>query len=309
MSTVAVRSRAPWWALAVLVLAGTTAPASAQCTNTTQFPSGTIAINTSGTVVTISTCSFAGEYSVVSGAVNGQTLRFASSIATDFITIHSGSSNGPVVASGLTPLVFANTFTGTLYAHWNSSAACGSQSTCRTTTVQCTSCAPVAPPNDACASATVIGSPSTTPGTTVSATSDAAPTCVTTLNTAPGVWYSFTPCASGSFTASLCGASWDTKIGVFTGGCGGLACVTGNDDFCSTQSQATFAGTAGTTYLILVTGYQTNSGAFTLNMTGSDLCNSCSLGCPGTQTVGTATDSCVATVNYPAPTAAGNCGT
>ncbi len=143
----------------------------------------------------------------------------------------------------------------------------------------------------------------------MSATSDTVPTCVTTLNTAPGVWYSFTPCASGSFTASLCGAGYDTKIGVFTGGCGGLTCVTGNDDFCGLQSQATFSGTAGTTYLILVTGFSTNSGAFTLNMTGNDLCNSCSLTCPANQTVGTATDTCVATVDYPAPTAAGNCGT
>ncbi len=307
MSTAAVRSRAPWWALAALVLAATSAPASAQCTFGSAFGSATI--NLTGTVVQISTCSFAGEYSTISGAVAGQTLQFASSVATDFITIHSGTPAGPVVAFGTTPLSFANTFTGTLYAHWAANAACGTQNSCRTTTVQCTSCTPPpAPANDACASATVIGSPSATPGTTVSATSDTVPTCTTTLNTAPGVWYSFTPCASGSFTASLCGAGYDTKIGVFTGGCGGLTCVIGNDDFCGLQSQATFSGTAGTTYLILVTGFSTNSGAFTLNMTGDDLCNACSLTCPANQIAGTAPGTCAATVAYPAPTAAGNCG-
>ena len=130
--------------------------AKSQCTNTSSF--GTATINTSGTVVTISTCSFAGEYSTINGAVNGQTLRFTSSIATDFITIHSGTSNGPVVASGTTPLVFANTFTGTLYAHWNT-PGCGSQSSCRTTTVQCTSCSSGGP----CTNTTAFGTATISP--------------------------------------------------------------------------------------------------------------------------------------------------
>ena len=110
----------------------------AQCNNTSSYGSATI--NTAGTIVTISSCSFAGEYSTISGAVSGQTLKFTSSITTDYITIRSGSAGGPVVAFGPTPLSFANTFTGTLYAHWNSDIACASQSACRTTTVQCTSC-------------------------------------------------------------------------------------------------------------------------------------------------------------------------
>lgn len=76
----------------------------AQCTNTSSFGSATI--NASGISTTISTCSFAGEYSTISGAVSGQTLSFTSSVATDLITIHSGTSNGPVVAFGTTPLVF-----------------------------------------------------------------------------------------------------------------------------------------------------------------------------------------------------------
>lgn len=91
--------------------------------------------------MTISTCSYAGEYSTISGAVSGQSLRFTSSAAGDNITIRSGSPTGPVVGFGTTPLTVANNFTGTLYAHWNL-AGCGTQSTCRTTTVQCLSCLP-----------------------------------------------------------------------------------------------------------------------------------------------------------------------
>ncbi|MBN8700136.1 MAG: T9SS type A sorting domain-containing protein [Chitinophagales bacterium] len=111
--------------------------APAGCTNT--IANGTATINTSGTVVTISACNFAGDYSTINGAVNGQTLRFTSSVAGDFITVRSGTPGGPLLASGTTPLVFANTYTGTIYAHWNT-AGCGTQNTCRTTTVQCTNC-------------------------------------------------------------------------------------------------------------------------------------------------------------------------
>ncbi len=113
----------------------------AGCTNTNS--AGTATIDPGGALVNISNCSFAGDYSTINGAVNGQTLRFTSSVATDFITIRSGTPGGPVLASGTTPLTFANTFTGTIYAHWNT-PGCGSQNTCRVTTVQCTSCG--APP-------------------------------------------------------------------------------------------------------------------------------------------------------------------
>lgn len=178
------------------------------CTNTSQFPSNATAINTSGALVTISTCSFAGEYSPVSGAVAGQTLQFTSSIPTDVITIHSGSASGPVIAVGTTPLTFTNTFTGILYAHWNT-PGCGSQSTCRTTTVQCTACvsctitcpANITVNNDPGQCGAVVtypaptisgtcGTITTTPAsgsffpigtTTVTATSTAGPSCTFTI--------------------------------------------------------------------------------------------------------------------------------
>jgi hypothetical protein len=82
---------------------------TAQCTFGSSF--GTATINTSGATVTISTCSFAGEYSTINGAVSGQTLVFTSA-AGDEITIHSGSPSGPVIAFGASPLTFANGFTG-----------------------------------------------------------------------------------------------------------------------------------------------------------------------------------------------------
>jgi Secretion system C-terminal sorting domain len=237
--------------------------AQSQCTNTFAF--GTVAIPANNSIVQISTCSFAGDYSTINGAVSGQTLNFTfNNLGTGaYITIRSGTPGGPVVASGNSPLSFVNTFTGTLYAHWNLSAACGTDGSCHVTTVQCTSCPPI---NDGCAGAVTINCAQTITGTTVGATLDAVPTCVTTLNTAPGLWYTFVGNGQ-STTLSLCGSAYDTKIGVFTGTCGALVCVTGNDDFCGLQSQVTFTATNAVTYYVLVTGFSTNAGAFTLART------------------------------------------
>ncbi|PSR12332.1 MAG: hypothetical protein DA408_16270, partial [Bacteroidetes bacterium] len=119
--------------------------------------------------------------------------------------------------------------------------------------------------NDACTGAIALACGQPVTGTTVGATADAVPTCVTGLSTAPGVWYSFA--GTGDLvTASLCGSAFDTKIGVFSGTCGALTCVTGNDDFCGLQSQVTFTSVPGTTYFVLVTGFSANAGAFTLSV-------------------------------------------
>lgn len=133
MSIASVHLRATSWVL-VLVLATTSVSVSAQCTNDTAF--GFVPIDLSGAVKTFTTCSFAGEYSTATGAVNGQLLRFTSSVPTDFITVRSGTFDGPVVAFGPTPLGIGNTHTGPLFAHWSANATCGRQAICRTTTVQ-----------------------------------------------------------------------------------------------------------------------------------------------------------------------------
>ena len=133
--------------------------------------------------------------------------------------------------------------------------------------------------NDFCSGAINIDCAQTITGTTSTATTDAVGTCTTALGTAPGVWYSFT--GDGSITTlSLCGSGYDTKIGVFSGSCAALTCIIGNDDFCGLQSQVTFNTVVGTNYLVLVTGFGSNSGTFTLAKT-------CVFPCAGTPTAGT----------------------
>jgi len=114
------------------------------CTNTSQFPTTSISAATDNSVVTISTCVFQSEYSAVSGIVSGNTYQFGMNIG-GWITIRTGSFNGTAVASGVAPLTWTSTTSGTVYVHYNTNSSCGTASVCGTNTVQCTSCP--APPS------------------------------------------------------------------------------------------------------------------------------------------------------------------
>jgi gliding motility-associated-like protein len=122
----------------------------AQCTNASSFGSAT-APSASGSSVTISTCNFQSEYSTITGIVAGNTYQATCSCG-GYITVHSGTFNGPVVGNGAAPLTFTAPTSGTYYIHYNTNAGCGTASSCCTTTITCTSCAPP-PPLPACTSA------------------------------------------------------------------------------------------------------------------------------------------------------------
>ena len=104
-----------------------------QCNNASSYGSGTAPIN--GGTTTLTTCAYAGEYSPISGVAASTNYQSTSSIGTDFITIRQGTSGGPVIASGTTPLNWTSTVAGTYYAHVNTNSSCGTQSSCRTTAV------------------------------------------------------------------------------------------------------------------------------------------------------------------------------
>lgn len=128
---------------------------------------------------------------------------------------------------------------------------------------------PTPPVNDLCANAIEVTCGSVTAGSTVVATFDAAPFCGTS-NTASGVWYRLTGDGSDLAVASTCNdADYDTKISVYTGSCGALSCVAGNDDGvgCSGfSSEASFSTTSGVEYYILVHGFGTATGSFNLTV-------------------------------------------
>jgi hypothetical protein len=128
----------------------------------------------------------------------------------------------------------------------------------------CGECIPTPPPNDNCSDAICILDGVAVNGTTAHATGADITSC--TANDSADVWYSFTPTVTGSVTVSLCGSTYDTALAVFDS-CGGLelAC---NDDSCALQSAVSLALTAGTTYLIRISGFDGDTGDFILQVIG-----------------------------------------
>ncbi|MBN2778849.1 MAG: hypothetical protein JXR36_14515 [Bacteroidales bacterium] len=110
-----------------------------QCTNTSAYGSATAP--STNTPIEVSTCNYEDEYNTISGVVAGETYESASDCGS-YITVRSGTSGGAVVAHGWSPLSWTAAVSGTHYIHYNTSAACGTDASCCTTTLTCTSCTP-----------------------------------------------------------------------------------------------------------------------------------------------------------------------
>ncbi|WP_035653845.1 T9SS sorting signal type C domain-containing protein [Flavobacterium saliperosum] len=242
-----------------------TTPPPPGCTNTTQYPSGGINAPTNNVAVTITTIQYQSEYNQINNMLAGSTYQFANSIG-GYITIHQGTSNGPIVTSGNSPLSYTPSATGTYYIHYNTNAACGTASTGGTTTITCTSCsAPVPPANDNCTGAIVLtvnpdlNCGSTTSGTIALATSSGANTCGG--NADDDVWYRFvaTATAHSIDLLNVSGSTTDLYHAVYSGasGCGSL----GTPLICSDPNNSVISGlTIGTTYYVRIYSWTSTTG-------------------------------------------------
>ncbi|MBV9870550.1 MAG: hypothetical protein JO214_08005 [Frankiaceae bacterium] len=80
------------------------------------------------------------------------------------------------------------------------------------------------------------------------------------------VWYAWTAPADGMYRFGLCGTTFDTTLGVYSGATvDALTSIAENDDSCSSQSQVDVDATAGQTYDISVAGNSGATGSFTLS--------------------------------------------
>jgi HYR domain/Secretion system C-terminal sorting domain len=135
--------------------------------------------------------------------------------------------------------------------------------------------------SDNCATATAIAcGAALTNQTNVGATNDAFPICNTNGTLATGaanVWYQFAGNGQAITVSTCTNTAFDSEIGVFSGSCGNLVCIAGNDnDDCSTDDETvTFPSTLGTTYFFMVQGHAGASGTFTLNVTCAPIFNPC----------------------------------
>ncbi|MFU8844949.1 MAG: hypothetical protein ACNA7V_14185, partial [Bacteroidales bacterium] len=246
------------------------------CQFTSQYPGGSVSVSNAGLLTTISTCNYAGEFSHLTNIQSGETYEFTmSDLGTGaYVTVADGPGvTGNVLAYGPSPLSYTTASAADLYVHWSLDEFCGTDFSCHVTTAQCTTCGTVPPPpNDLCVDAIPINcATGSIAGTTINATFDGAPTCVTT-NTSPGVWYLFTVTQPMDVTMTLCNTTptWDTKLSVYSGDCLTLNCVTGNDDYsCPSSgllSGVNFVASPGVDYFVLVHGYGSNVGDFVLDI-------------------------------------------
>ncbi|MFO0873019.1 MAG: hypothetical protein U0575_03490 [Phycisphaerales bacterium] len=112
-----------------------------------------------------------------------------------------------------------------------------------------------------------------TPFTTIGATTSMPalpPSCERggSLSFVNDIWYEFVAPSSGVLTVSLCGSSYDTRIAVYSGPCGGLSIEACNDDFCSLQSQLSLPVAQGSSHVIRIgafAGSGTGIATLTLN--------------------------------------------
>ena len=129
---------------------------------------------------------------------------------------------------------------------------------------------PLPPPvNDDCANAITITDGDTLTANTDSATVDGAG-CSTSAN-AQGVWYVYNDGGTPSdVIVSLCASDFDTEVSVFTGTCGALVCLGNNDDDFTncgnSRSYFTFTSDGVSDYYILATGFSSNTGNLSVNL-------------------------------------------
>ncbi len=143
---------------------------------------------------------------------------------------------------------------------------------------------PPSPPpvNDACSGAIVLTETTPVTGNSSWATDDTPAGSVICgdpqYGFSKGLWYQLTPTVSGNLTVSSCGTTFDSYLRVYTGNCSGFtACAGAEDEGCNIiNASITFSAIAGTTYYILLAGYNpgsstSNSGPFTLSAVGLPL--------------------------------------
>jgi hypothetical protein len=235
--------------------AGTTAGATNDqaltCGTTISAPGVWFVLEGTGQQLVVNTCEDAGydtKLNVYTGSCGNLTCVTGNDDACEL-----ASSVGFIAEEGITYLILVQGYNG-LTGTFNLEVACSA----------------ITP--DACQGAAPISCGQVVDGNTNDATTDNAPECVTGIQ-APGEWYTFSG-VEGQVILSTCpNSAYDTRLNVYSGSCGALVCVTGNDDFPGALcSEVVFDASAATTYFVLVQGYAGDTGAYSLTMT----CNSCS---------------------------------
>ncbi|MFT5732703.1 MAG: hypothetical protein ACJA2W_000885 [Planctomycetota bacterium] len=85
------------------------------------------------------------------------------------------------------------------------------------------------------------------------------------------IWYTITPLSDSAIVVDTFGSAFDTRLEIYSGGCGALVSEACNDDSGSLQSMVSIAGLAGQTYHVRVAGFSGNSGVGQVNAMFADM--------------------------------------
>lgn len=96
-------------------------------------------------LITITTCNLTSDYGEILGVTIGDQYTFTSTDNDDldlvYITIRSGTFDGPVIGEGYSPLTVTSDINGSIFAHYTADEFCDFTSIgCFTSTVQCITC-------------------------------------------------------------------------------------------------------------------------------------------------------------------------
>lgn len=131
--------------------------------------------------------------------------------------------------------------------------------------------------NDCCASAIALtgGTPYTMTNHTATGVGDPEPPCQ--FSSYRGVWFTYTPSANGPVLVTTCGSTFDSILTIYSGTCGALsyvACADDNGPDCTgSRASVTFWGSSGTTYYILASSWNGQTGTLQIQaQTANDYC-------------------------------------
>lgn len=262
-----IRNLGKPWLLAVLcLLVIDMAGLQAQCLSATYglWPSSVFTPGCTGSVQTITTCGYAGEYSRVN-VVSGNSYVFSGSISSDFYTI-SNDAGTTSLAWGTGSVNWTATFTGTVRFYTHTNSACGNNDSCRNRTVACTGSAPPPnPPGNNCSNALNLAT-LTSPyaGTTAGFTDNFNISCIS--NTASDMIFFIDVPADNQLTITQVTNAYDSRVAVFYGGsCPGNTQIACWDD--PDEQSVNWVNTTGSTQRVywVQDGFSSGSGTFTIS--------------------------------------------
>lgn len=163
------------------------------------------------------------------------------------------------------------------------------------------------PDNDLCSNAISLSCAETVTGNALNATDEGAPANCD-VATEAGVWFTFT--GTGEVTQiETAGSAFDTRISVYTGTCGNLSCVGGDEDSGSGNSAAfEFCSEPGATYYIYLSGQPATTSEYTLSIScAPDTEKPTIANCPANIVEPYDPATCTE-ITTPAPTIDDNCG-